>query len=66
MTIRKTSILMVRLTEETDKRLARLGEQTGRSKSFYVREAVTACLDELENAYLPQKRRKLKTPKIRA
>lgn len=65
MTIRKTAILMVRLQEEDDKRLAKLANVTGRSKSFYMREALSACLDDLEAVYLTQRRHKLKHPKIK-
>lgn len=41
----------VRIPAEVDQRLARLAAQTGRSKSFYLRELVTRGADELEYAY---------------
>ncbi len=43
---------MIRLDDETDERLRRLAERTGRSKSFYVREATLEKLDEYEDYYL--------------
>ncbi len=45
----------LRLPVEVDERLSRLaaatGRATGRSKSYYLRELVTAGLGELEYAY---------------
>lgn len=43
--------LSVRLDAESEERLAALAERTGRSKTFYVREAILAHLDELEEIY---------------
>lgn len=43
---------MIRLDDETEARLNRLAERTGRSKSFYVREATLEKLDEYEDYYL--------------
>lgn len=43
---------MVRLDDETEARLNRLAERTGRSKSFYVREATLEKLEEYEDYYL--------------
>jgi RHH-type rel operon transcriptional repressor/antitoxin RelB len=43
---------MIRLDDETEGRLKRLAERTGRSKSFYVREATVEKLDEYEDYYL--------------
>lgn len=36
---------------EVDERLSRLAAATGRSKSYYLRELVTAGLDDLEYVY---------------
>jgi RHH-type rel operon transcriptional repressor/antitoxin RelB len=43
---------MIRLDDETEARLNRLAERTGRSKSFYVREALLERLEEYEDHYL--------------
>ncbi len=43
---------MIRLDDETEARLNRLAERTGRSKSFYVREATLEKLEEYEDYYL--------------
>ncbi len=41
----------LRLPVEIDERLSRLAAATGRSKSYYLRELVTAGIDDLEYAY---------------
>ncbi|WP_319576215.1 DUF6290 family protein [uncultured Desulfobacter sp.] len=46
----------VRLPEETEKRLAALALETGRSKAFYIREAILKYIDEMEDVYLAEKR----------
>jgi RHH-type rel operon transcriptional repressor/antitoxin RelB len=43
--------LSVRLTAEEEARLDALAARTGRSKTFYVRQAIEAHLDELEELY---------------
>ena len=43
--------LSVRLTAEAEARLDALAARTGRSKTFYVRQAIEAHLDELEELY---------------
>jgi len=49
-------MLAVRLPEEIEKRLAALAEATGRTKTFYVREAILEHLDDLEDLYLAEQR----------
>lgn len=44
--------LTVRLPDEINFRLNSLAEQTGRSKSFYVRKAIEEKLEDLEDLYL--------------
>ncbi|PLX71317.1 MAG: CopG family transcriptional regulator [Denitrovibrio sp.] len=44
-------MLTVRLPEEVEKRLAVLAEQTGRPKSYYVREAIESYMEDLEDLY---------------
>ncbi len=46
----------IRLPEEIEQRLALLAEKTGRTKAFYIREAVLEHLDDLEDLYLAEKR----------
>lgn len=45
-------MIAVRLDERTEKRLSELAERTGRTKSYYVREALTQHLEDLEDYYL--------------
>jgi RHH-type rel operon transcriptional repressor/antitoxin RelB len=45
-------MLALRLPDEIDRRLAALAKRTGRSKSFYAREAILEHLDDLEAQYL--------------
>jgi RHH-type transcriptional regulator, rel operon repressor / antitoxin RelB len=49
-------MLALRLPPEIEARLAELARRTGRSKSFYAREAILAHLDELEDLYLAESR----------
>ena len=47
-------MLAVRLNDETERRLDALAARTGRTKTFYAREAIEAHLDELEDSTLPR------------
>ena len=49
-------MLAVRLPPEIENRLAMLAKATGRTKSYYVREAVLEHMDDLEAVYLAEKR----------
>lgn len=49
-------MLALRLPPEIEKRLEELAARTGRTKSFYAREAILAHLGELEDAYLAKER----------
>ena len=49
-------MLAIRLPEKLEKRLARLAKRTGRTKTYYAREAILQHLDELEDIYLAEKR----------
>ena len=42
----------VRLPDETYARLQLLATNTGRTATFYIREAIEAHLEDLEDAYL--------------
>lgn len=44
----------VRLSEEMESRLSQLSERTGRSKAYYIREAISEHLDDLEDVYLAE------------
>jgi RHH-type rel operon transcriptional repressor/antitoxin RelB len=46
----------VRLSVETERRLEALAARTGRTKTYYAREAIEAHLDELEDFYLAEDR----------
>ena len=45
----------VRLPEEAEKRLNALAEATGRTKAFYIKDAILSQLDEMEDVYLAEK-----------
>lgn len=45
-------MLAVRLPEEIEARLAELAARTGRTKTFYAKEAILKHLDEMEDKYL--------------
>lgn len=49
-------MLAIRLPVEIEERLAVLAKETGRTKTFYVREAILEHLDDLEDIYLAEKR----------
>lgn len=51
-------MLALRLPDEIEKRLEALARKTGRTKSFYAREAILRHLDDLEDAHLARKRLK--------
>ena len=46
----------LRLPDEVDRRLNRLADRTGRSKTFYMIEAIREHLDDLEDLYLAEQR----------
>lgn len=46
----------IRLSEAIETRLEYLSTQTGRSKKFYVMQAIENQLDDLEDVYLSEKR----------
>ena len=48
-------MLAIRLPGKIEKRLARLAKQTGRTKTYYAREAILQYLDALEDIYFAQK-----------
>jgi RHH-type rel operon transcriptional repressor/antitoxin RelB len=44
-------MLALRLPEEIEQRLEKLAVTTGRTKSFYARQAIIVHMDELEEQY---------------
>ena len=49
-------MLAIRLPLEVENRLTALATKTGRTKTFYAREAILEYLDDLEDVYLAQQR----------
>jgi RHH-type rel operon transcriptional repressor/antitoxin RelB len=48
-------MLAIRLPETIEKRLDRLAKRTGRTKTYYAREAILQYLDDLEDIYFAEK-----------
>lgn len=49
-------MLAIRLPPEVEARLEALAKATGRTKTYYAREAILEHLDDLEDAYLAEQR----------
>jgi RHH-type rel operon transcriptional repressor/antitoxin RelB len=49
-------MLAIRLPPQLEARLEKLAKATGRSKTYYAREAIEEHLADLEDIYLAQKR----------
>ena len=49
-------MLAIRLPEDIEERLSALAKKTGRTKTFYAREAILEYIDDLEDIYLAEKR----------
>ncbi len=48
-------MLAIRLPADIEKRLDRLAKRSGRTKTWYAREAILAHLEDLEDIYLAEK-----------
>lgn len=48
-------MLAIRLPQSIEKRLEKLAERTGRTKTFYAREAILQHLEDLEDVYLAER-----------
>ncbi|MDQ0472565.1 RHH-type rel operon transcriptional repressor/antitoxin RelB [Labrys wisconsinensis] len=48
-------MLAIRLPPDIESRLDALAKATGRSKSFYARQAILEHLDDLEDIYLAER-----------
>ena len=47
-------MLAIRLPADMESRLDSLAKATGRTKSFYAREAISAHLEDLEDLYMAE------------
>jgi RHH-type rel operon transcriptional repressor/antitoxin RelB len=57
-------MLALRLPAEIEKRLNSLAKKTGRSKSFYAREAILRHLEDLEDYHLARRRLARKADRV--
>jgi RHH-type rel operon transcriptional repressor/antitoxin RelB len=48
-------MLAIRLPQGIEKRLEKLARRTGRTKTFYVRQAILEHLQDLEDLYLAER-----------
>ena len=51
-------MLALRLPPEIEKRLDDLARKTGRTKSYYAREAILRHIEDIEDIYLAERRLK--------
>lgn len=49
-------MLAVRLPAEMESRLSTLAQETGKTKTFYIREAIAHYLEDLEDLYTADQR----------
>ncbi len=49
-------MITVRVPKEIEERLDALARQTGRTKTFYVRQAILEHLEDMEDLYIAEKR----------
>ncbi|HLA20109.1 MAG TPA: DUF6290 family protein [Pseudolabrys sp.] len=49
-------MLALRLTPDIEKRLTALAKKTGRTKSFYAREAIMRHIEDIEDYHLASRR----------
>ena len=49
-------MLALRLPPDLERRLDELARKTGRTKSFYARQAIIEHIEDLEDAYLAEER----------
>jgi len=49
-------MLAIRIDSDTEARLDRLAKLTGRTKTFYAREAILEHIEDLEDLYLATRR----------
>jgi RHH-type rel operon transcriptional repressor/antitoxin RelB len=56
LTLRSNAMLAIELPKELEDRLDALANRTGRAKSFYIKQAVSEYIDDLEDIYLAEQR----------
>jgi RHH-type rel operon transcriptional repressor/antitoxin RelB len=49
-------MLAIRLPKEIEDRLERLAKKTGRTKTYYAREAILEYIEDMEDHYLAESR----------
>ena len=47
-------MLSIRLPKDIEARLERLAKETGRTKSYYAREAILEKIEDMEDVYLAE------------
>lgn len=57
-------MLTVRLPADIEKRLDLLAKRTGRTRNFYVRQAILRQLEDLEDYYLARRRLSRKAARV--
>ena len=57
-------MLALRLPPEIEQRLDALAKKTGRSKSFYAREAILRHIEDLEDYHLARRRLSRRAPRV--
>jgi RHH-type rel operon transcriptional repressor/antitoxin RelB len=50
------SMIAIRLPAEIDERLTNLAKRTGRTKTYYAREAILRLIDDMEDTYIAVER----------
>ena len=49
-------MLVIRLPEEIEERLAKLARKTGRTSNFHAREAILTYIEDLEDLHMAEER----------
>jgi RHH-type transcriptional regulator, rel operon repressor / antitoxin RelB len=57
-------MLALRLPDDIEKRLDALARKTGRSKSFYAREAILRHIEDIEDYHLARRRLARKATRV--
>ncbi len=51
-----SAVLPIRLSEDLNERLDFLAKETGRTKTYYARQAIVTYLEDIEDTYLALQR----------